>query len=175
MGAEFVSVDMRTNVGHMTVLTGTFRDFTNTPNNERRHLLHKKELCESHLWARTSELGHVCVQNWKAEFERCRPLGFVGCIVSWISELEAPASELLMEALTSAQLSSSPLRFSCLYCKLLEGCRKPNEALCGNSYTVKPHWLVRGAKLGKKEIYTELWWGNDFGNFHLEYWVVSGR
>jgi hypothetical protein len=56
--------------------------------------------------------------------------------VSWISELVAPASELLVEALISAQLSRSPLRFSCCYCKLLEARRKLNEALHGNSHTV---------------------------------------
>ena len=49
MGAELIPVDVRTNVGHMTELAGAFGDFTNTPNNERHHLLHKKNLCESHL------------------------------------------------------------------------------------------------------------------------------
>jgi hypothetical protein len=55
--------------------------------------------------------------------------------VSWIFELEAPASELLMEALTSAQLSNSPLRFSCCYCRLLQARRTLNKALRGNSHT----------------------------------------
>ena len=41
MGAELIPVDMRTNVDHMTELS--FRDFTNTPNNERHHLLYKNE------------------------------------------------------------------------------------------------------------------------------------